>query len=303
MAEGLCALCQQQAELQVSHLVPRFVALRLKEDSPNPFMRKGNDPERRVQDTPKEPLLCRACEERFSVVESAFAKDIFSPVMDGVIIEGLELLHSHQIFCASLAWRHLVTVIRRRGTVASDDYTADDWKAIEAAEVALRDFFCDRGSIPDHLEFHLACFRSVTDAEFPGINALLNLTAGFSLVAREDMPDRLYSIIFMNGLLLVTLVRADEECRGEWAGGGTRVAPGNTWRSYGHGIEDAYFGGILLEKAKNHVDERKSISPKQQEVISKAFERADKIEWLKSPHGKAVMQDYINKRRKERPPG
>jgi hypothetical protein len=138
MAKGKCALCSAEGDLELSHLIPRFIAKRLKADSPSPFLRSGADPNTRVQDAPKEYLLCRDCEERFSTVERRFAEVVFAPTMNGQRIDDLVVTREHQQFAASMVWRHLIYILRQRDTNEELDYTPDDWSAIEIAENALR---------------------------------------------------------------------------------------------------------------------------------------------------------------------
>lgn len=66
---GVCALCRQQADLQLSHLIPRalYLDLRMPElPNPNPIVGtpEGTGPR---QDQVVARLLCRNCEHRFSV--------------------------------------------------------------------------------------------------------------------------------------------------------------------------------------------------------------------------------------------
>jgi len=74
-----CALCQASRELQVSHIIPRFVGEWLKESSATAFLRGAENSNLRLQDTMKMPLLCSDCENRLSKFEDYFAKQIFFP--------------------------------------------------------------------------------------------------------------------------------------------------------------------------------------------------------------------------------
>ncbi len=61
-----CALCEQAAPLEVGHIVPAFVVKWVKQTSATGYLRLGASPNRREQDGFKVPLLCGACEDRFS---------------------------------------------------------------------------------------------------------------------------------------------------------------------------------------------------------------------------------------------
>jgi hypothetical protein len=292
-----CALCRNERNLELSHIVPRFVAKRLKADSPNPFMRNSQEPNLRVQDAPKKRLLCRQCEERFSRVEDIFARELFTPTMDGVVIDDLVVTRDHREFSASLLWRALVLTLERKGQPDVTDYDDEDWIAMERQEAALRAFLLGQADHPAGLEYHLFNARSTTESEQPGINALMNLTTGVAIRGRGDAPERLYGIVFLNGLLLVGLVRSTSAARAEWEGGSTRMRPGDLWRNHHQGIQDGYFGELLLEMAQQLVDKRGNMSEAQPAVVRKAIEDIDFEEWSKTAHGRAVIQDHLNKLR------
>ena len=297
-----CALCRREADLEESHLIPRFVARSMRRDSPNPFFRNGRDPNRRVQDAPKATLLCHECEQRLAGYESAFAKDIFAPTMKGRQLDDFVITRDHYRFCTSVVWRHLATVRRmhEEDVVPDDDYTERDWASIEAAEDAFRQSLLGVSGRPRDIGIHLFCARSTTETEFEGINALVNLTMGFALRRHEDTPERLYSIAFMNGLLLITLIAADEACRADWIGGNTSVEPGALWRNYRQEIRDAQFGGVLVAMAKEQVRAQDAMSSEQRKVIRDALSGIDHARWVETPHGRAVLQDHLNRERPER---
>jgi hypothetical protein len=82
MNRGKCALCDKEADLRVSHIIPRFVSIWLKRTSATGFLRGVKNPEQRMQDLPKFPFLCGDCEQNFSKLENYFAKNIFYPVLN-----------------------------------------------------------------------------------------------------------------------------------------------------------------------------------------------------------------------------
>ncbi len=98
----VCRLCRNDRELEVSHIIPQFVAKRQKADSPNPFLRNWTQPDRRLQDAPKETLLCRQCEGVFVAWRMHFAGDIFTPTMDGDVLTDVVVTREHRRFCASI---------------------------------------------------------------------------------------------------------------------------------------------------------------------------------------------------------
>jgi hypothetical protein len=73
---GRCRLCDSEAELLESHVIPAFVFRFLKQGGP---IRNSRTPNRRVQDGDKEYWLCSSCEGLFNKDETAFATKLFHP--------------------------------------------------------------------------------------------------------------------------------------------------------------------------------------------------------------------------------
>lgn len=100
---GSCRLCQAQADLQLSHVIPAFVFRWLKKDG---FIRHSREINRRTQDGPKFEWLCSSCEAQFNVWETQFANGVFRPIVKGshTCSYGDWLLK----FCVSVSWRTLL---------------------------------------------------------------------------------------------------------------------------------------------------------------------------------------------------
>ena len=292
---AICALCREESDLVVSHIIPRFVGKQLKADSPNPFLRNTQRPDQRIQDVHKERLLCRSCEERFSRFEAAFSRDIFTPTMAGEQLDDLIITPEHRAFCASLAWRELVMTLSRRGNDEVSDYDEADWEAMVRRETELRAFLLGEEPHPADLRHHLFCSRSTAETEQLGLNALLNLTAGIWIRGDPEAPDRLYGLAFLNGLVLITLLRSTPEMDDEWKDGSTLIEPGVMWRNHNQAIYDGYFGRMLKGMAQQVLEEMAAMSPAQKSAIDRSLASVDVEQWLASPHGQAVLQDFLNR--------
>jgi hypothetical protein len=104
--KGLCRLCGDLRELQLSHVVPAFVFKWLKKDG---FIRHAENIDRRVQDGAKAYWLCLECEERLNKWETEFSKKLFHPINSDsshVASYGDWLLK----FCVSISWRTLLYI-------------------------------------------------------------------------------------------------------------------------------------------------------------------------------------------------
>src|SRR4030042_4769769 len=110
--EGLCALCEKHAELQLSHIIPKFIARWIKKTGATGYLR--NVENERVQDGIKEPLLCSDCEQQFSRYENYFAKNFFRPLTKYVKFPKQTIPYDENLvkFILSISWRVLYGEIR-----------------------------------------------------------------------------------------------------------------------------------------------------------------------------------------------
>lgn len=103
----ICQLCRQKPAIENSHVTSALVYRAIKSDSPTGFFRNPNNPNKRVQDGDKLPILCMDCERRFGIAESEFGKNIFSAFHKSDCDEFSYGPWLHY-FMTSLAWRTLV---------------------------------------------------------------------------------------------------------------------------------------------------------------------------------------------------
>lgn len=75
---GICRLCDCEKTLKESHIIPKFVFRWMKQKG-GKYIRKADNPNKRVEDGVKSYLLCNECEQSFSKLEDKFARDIFYP--------------------------------------------------------------------------------------------------------------------------------------------------------------------------------------------------------------------------------
>lgn len=103
---GRCALCENEASLKVSHVVPAFVFRWLRDSSSTGHIRAGDAPERRVQDGIKKRWLCGLCETRLGSLERRFANELFNPWSAGTV-QRVDYDDWLIRFCVSVSWRVL----------------------------------------------------------------------------------------------------------------------------------------------------------------------------------------------------
>jgi hypothetical protein len=200
--DRICALCGSKSPLQLSHIVPRFIAKWLKDTSATGFLRAGN-PSRRVQDTFKINLLCANCEELFSTWEKYFAEQIFYPFHEG----SNELLYDETMmkFAISLAWRLLrVNVFE----------FFDNPQKKEHAEIALdvwKDYLLGKRTDPGPYEIH-AFFLDKLDTlttELPD-SFLWYTLRSIDVIVKSADPSQIFTYAKLPGILLVSSIYPTE---------------------------------------------------------------------------------------------
>ncbi len=148
-----CRLCDCDARLLKSHILPKFVYRDLLKDSVTGHMRFSGEPNRRAQDGETRRWLCEACEARFSAWERDFCNEIMHPANR----DETRLTYSSSLlkFCVSVSWRVLLYC---KGRNPNSHYSLEQEGAIEAAEKAWRAFLLDQrphpGQFPQQFVAH-----------------------------------------------------------------------------------------------------------------------------------------------------
>jgi hypothetical protein len=166
---GQCRLCHREAELQESHILPRFVWKWLKDSSPTGHLRGSQTPNRRIQDGQKDYLLCWDCEQRFARWEREFASQVFLPLHQNTATEfkygswGLQ-------FAASVVWRVLV-FLRQSGL---NHLTGAQQSDADRAERRWREFLTGAAVSPGSQEVHLIPLDVIEKASGGKLSPFMN---------------------------------------------------------------------------------------------------------------------------------
>lgn len=103
-----CNFCKKEVlQLEVSHIIPKFIYKWLKETSTTKKMRSGTNPNKPVQDGYKVPFLCKTCENDFSRYEKHFSEKIFKPFIESNDLGIFKNINHQEFkkFITSLIWR------------------------------------------------------------------------------------------------------------------------------------------------------------------------------------------------------
>jgi SEC-C motif len=142
-----CRLCSAKAELQLSHIYPRFAVKYLKESSATGFFKNFTSNER-LQESRRVYLLCENCEQVLSKDEKTFCEHIFMPLHkqnQNFFEYGKWLIR----FLVGLHWKILVT------KDANDTYPEHAEATYAKVEGDWRTFLLGHRADPGCSEFHL----------------------------------------------------------------------------------------------------------------------------------------------------
>lgn len=154
---SICKLCHRDKPLKNSHLFPQFISDWIRDTSLTGKFRTAINPNLRVQDTETEKLLCKDCEDLFSVFEKYFSENIFKPVLNDnntIIDYDFRLLK----FVVSISWRILIIHMLKY-----QDKFPKHKIAAQKAEERWREFLLQKLDLNGY-EHHILMLQIVPDA-------------------------------------------------------------------------------------------------------------------------------------------
>jgi len=262
---GNCALCTNDTELQLSHIIPKFVFSWFKESAPS-AIRSIAEPNKRVQDGLKQDLLCTDCEQLFGGWEKIFSECIFSPLHEGKapktpIRYGPWALK----FAVSVSWR-VLTYFCRIGDLSH--YSEIQRDMAQTALSVWRSFLLDELSNPAEFEQHLLPVDAIGSYSGLEISAFLNRYLLRSIHMDVICSNKsAYVYTKMGHILLFGLIQEKNPKR--WKGTKIHVNNGAIMpRTYRLPQSMADY---LNEKADESAKSLASTSPRQQRIIQKSI--------------------------------
>lgn len=116
--KGICRLCWSSEELRDSHVLPKFFFRHIKASTDSNYLYSGKRTAefRKIQDGPKESLLCQKCEEKFNRLETYASKLFYWRNPDKLEEDGWKRFDDHfelngiqaetmRLFELSIIWR------------------------------------------------------------------------------------------------------------------------------------------------------------------------------------------------------
>lgn len=203
---AICALCKSDKLLKESHIIPKFVFDRIKENSPTGYLRGGFlNPNQRKQDGDKPRMLCEDCELLFSRAERKFAENIFQPYHESGTTS---FTYSPWLsyFISSVNWRtlHLDNI----GFHSEKKLADDALSVLDDGETMLADFLLGRRSDIGDMENHILPMFEITGAssQLEEPNFYIRISA-FDYTFVDPDNDGFYVCANLAGILIFTVIR------------------------------------------------------------------------------------------------
>ena len=203
-----CALCSIEADLELSHIVPKMVMKTLKKTAVGKI-RNLENPNVPAQDSEKHYMLCGACEDLFSEKETYFANTFFHPYIKK---EKNKYDYDSRLyyFLTSVSWRSLYLDLV--------DFTMNNTLCIEAleqlisCEQIMSDYLLGKRNDIGSIEHHIFFFDEIKDIEGNIEIAKLSPHTTFhrgivSYTFCYEKENTYGTITNMMGIILITLYR------------------------------------------------------------------------------------------------
>ncbi len=202
-----CALCGEEKELELSHIIPKMAVRKLKKTSIG-NIRNLEEVNRPVQDSEKHYMLCGDCEDLFSEKETYFANHLFHPYLSSNKDE-FEYDETLFYFLTSVSWRSLFLDLM--DFVSNSVVGIDALEHLISCEREMRDYLLGKRSDIGDIEHHILFFGEI-DKIYGEIEGLERLKPHvvfhrgiFSYTFCNEEEKTYVTMTNMMGIILVTL--------------------------------------------------------------------------------------------------
>lgn len=259
---GICKLCQKEADLQLSHIVPKFIFTWMKKTGDG-NLRSGSDFNKRRQDGYKVYMLCKSCEGIFGKLETYFSSKVFFPFVNG---SQSQIDYDERLFkfVISVIWRyfHFDFLESEKGTFS--------YPVMLEAELEWRNYLLDVAKAKRFTSIHLLPFGvlledsgSIDDKLF---NRLIRyLARNVDAAVTDNCQD--YSISFVKlprFCFVIPLEGFDETLVS-----GTAIHPeGGTYILNEAMCKDPRISELIMDRIRQLEEGLESMSSKQKQKIA-----------------------------------
>jgi len=279
-----CALCNEEKELQLSHIVPNFAGKYLKKTAFSNIRSCENG--KVVQDIEKHYMLCHECEELFSDSERWFSNNIFYPWFENGM-DSFDYSNKLFYFLTSLSWRSLYIDIL--DAVENSWLSVDELECLINSEHIMKDFLVGNRDDIKNIEHHIFFFERIKEVcnnqEMFSSNPHATIHRSITSYTTCYKKGTYFTITNMEGIIIVTFYKKDKDEK--WIG--TKIYNGSgTLIVRGQQIQSVVGQEInsWLELAKKQAE---NMSEKQKEKLNKKI--SDAGEDIKNYK---IYQDYVD---------
>jgi hypothetical protein len=265
---GQCKLClKNNVELQMSHIIPKFVWKWLRDSGPS-NLRSHREPNKRIQDGPKFYLLCSECEQRFSDWEKPFSEKIFLPLHDPEPVTNPIYYEDWALkFAVSVSWR---TLMYFKQQPSLNHLTDKEQLLTTSALETWRKFMLGQTNNLKTFNQHLLPVDVISNYDegkvSPFLNRYMLRNVHIDVIASKS------SVYVYSKLCRVILFgRIYEKHPNEWQGMQLKPNKGDIHpRDYHLPGEVAEYMNRKADAVKQALE---SMSPRQQEIADESFKR------------------------------
>jgi len=277
---GKCNLYKTQAELQNSHLIPKFVFDYLKETGGR-YFRTYKNPNLRLQDGPKAYLLSEQAEQEFSKRERWFANNIFFPYQKDNKT-AFDYDENLAYFMISVLWRVLIDQIEQVSKKNDDLFNflsdvAEEWRLFLSESKNPKNF--------DNLSIFLT--DRISSHNTTSFNADLYMSRVVDATIITNKTNTSVSIYAKFSRFMIWSIIKGNKTKGE-----------NININFNKGklklpqiINDDYFGDFIHHRI-SIIDNVEEVSEKQQEKIIQELSKNENKFWT-SDAGQSMINDFI----------
>lgn len=276
---GQCALFDLEAELRLSHIIPKF-AFDFMKSTGGKFLRGYEKPNQRIQDGPKIHLLSDKAELEFSKRERWFVNNIFLPYFKDEK-KSFDYDEQFAYFTISLLWRVLVDQFDEPAIYNDNRFkflgeVKDEWK-----------LFLSKGIFPrTYNDLNVFLTDRVNSHSTSGINVDLYLSRiiDATIVSNDKGTKVAIYAKFLRFIFWGIVKGEPNNCMNTKINfiKGTLVTPQK--------VKDDFFGNFLNNRIQE-IDKMPKPSAKQQEAIISEVIKNENSFW-NSDAGLAMINDF-----------
>lgn len=283
MPVDACRLCSQVRPLQESHVLPAFAIRWLKQTSVGHF-RTVEEPNKRIQDGPKEYWLCEVCEQLFSRWETRFAQVIFSELSEHGPGETRPAYGDWALkFACSVSWRVLQLVSQKGLEYLGPIDSARAAKASQVWKEFLLGARVHPGEFEQHL-VHLDAPAEVSDTPSPHLARYMLRSFDLDVVTS---PKFCFTYAKLGRVAIFGAIRFDR--RSDWQGTRLHVRQGRV------GAEPVALPYLIAkywnDRADHVMRSVQSLSPQQNKKIENLLNSTDPNVLAQSEGFRAMQAD------------